>query len=152
MPFIQVRAPKDTFTRAQREQLASKLTRRVLEIEVGSATDLGLDISWLVFDDWADDGITVGGSFARRRGAFGPVLVRVTVPRGSLDDPKREAVAKAVWDEITEAKGGDKPDGLEIWSHIEEVADGNWGAAGRMVRLPDIAKIAMQKVDGLEPV
>ena len=68
-------------------------------------------------------------------------VVRVSVPAGSLDDPKRLDMVQRVTAVLAGTE--DDPHRLErepvAWVHINEIPEGNWGARGRVVRFADIA-------------
>ena len=68
-------------------------------------------------------------------------LVNITVPEGSLSEEKKKRMIELVTDAVVEAEGyGDAVRPI-TWITIEEIKDGNWGAAGRVVRLEDLAKL-----------
>jgi 4-oxalocrotonate tautomerase len=68
-------------------------------------------------------------------------LVNIRVPAGSLSQEKKERMIELVTDAVIEAEGyGDAVRPI-TWVIIDEVADGSWGAAGRSVRLKDLAKL-----------
>jgi 4-oxalocrotonate tautomerase len=68
-------------------------------------------------------------------------LVNIRVPEGSLSEEKKSRMIELVTDAVVEAEGyGDAVRPI-TWVIIEEVKDGNWGAAGRPVRLKDLAKL-----------
>ncbi|MFR9774028.1 hypothetical protein [Nocardia sp. SC052] len=143
MPSITIRSPREALDRAARAQIAATLTRRVMDIEAGgSAHPAALDITWLMFDDWAEGGVTIAGEFISTANSFGPILVQIGVPKGSLDDAKREAIAATVWETIAPHKRDGTPQPLDIWSQIQEIDEGNWAAGGQVVRLRDIVQIA----------
>jgi 4-oxalocrotonate tautomerase len=71
-------------------------------------------------------------------------LVNIRVPEGSLSQKKKERMIELVTDAVIEAEGyGDAVRPI-TWVIIDEVADGSWGAAGRAVRLEDLAKLVGQ--------
>jgi 4-oxalocrotonate tautomerase len=68
-------------------------------------------------------------------------LVNITVPEGSLSQEKKERMIELVTDAVVEAEGyGDAVKPI-TWVIIHEVKDGSWGAAGRPVKLEDLAKL-----------
>ena len=68
-------------------------------------------------------------------------LVNIRVPEGSLSQSKKERMIELVTDAVVEAEGvGDVVRPI-TWVIIDEVKDGNWGAAGQAVRLEDLAKL-----------
>ena len=68
-------------------------------------------------------------------------LVNIRVPEGSLSQEKKERMIELVTDAVVEAEGyGDAVRPI-TWVIIDEVKEGSWGAAGRAVRLEDLAKL-----------
>jgi 4-oxalocrotonate tautomerase len=68
-------------------------------------------------------------------------LVNIRVPEGSLSQEKKDRMIELVTDAVVEAEGlGDAVRPI-TWVIIDEVKDGSWGAAGRAVRLADLAKL-----------
>jgi 4-oxalocrotonate tautomerase len=71
-------------------------------------------------------------------------LVNIRVPEGSLSQKKKERMIELVTDAVVQAEGyGDAVRPI-TWVIIDEVKDGSWGAAGRAVRLEDLAKLVGQ--------
>ncbi len=70
-------------------------------------------------------------------------MVRVSAPAGSLTDEKRADIIARV----TQVLAGADDDGDRIcrepsaWVQLVEIADGNWGALGRVFRFADIAEL-----------
>jgi 4-oxalocrotonate tautomerase len=68
-------------------------------------------------------------------------LVNIRVPEGSLSQEKKDKMIELVTDAVIEAEGyGDAVRPI-TWVIIEEIKDGNWGAAGRAVTLEDLGKL-----------
>jgi 4-oxalocrotonate tautomerase family enzyme len=69
-------------------------------------------------------------------------LVHVTVPEGSLSPQRKQLMVEKITDATLEAEGlpNNEKTRMLTWVIINEVADGNWGAGGGIVRLADIAQ------------
>jgi len=67
-------------------------------------------------------------------------LVHVTVPEGSLSDARKQLMVEKVTEATLEAEGlpSNERTRMLTWVIINEVKDGNWGAAGGVVCLADI--------------
>lgn len=137
MPFVELFAPKDALAGARGKRMTEQLVAEVMAAEGAPDTEAARSISWLVVNE--PDAWFVGG---RPISAAEPprYVVRVSVPGGSLDDAKRADMVERVTRVLAEAE--DDPQRLyrepHAWVHIVEIPDGNWGAAGRVYRLPDI--------------
>ncbi|MFC4011501.1 4-oxalocrotonate tautomerase family protein [Nonomuraea purpurea] len=137
MPFVEVFVPRGALREDQRATLSEELVAEVMQVEGAPDTEAARSISWLVFHDvdaWSVGGAAVPADEPAR------YVVRVSVPEGSLDDDKRAEMVRRVTAVL--AKADDDPDRLyaepSAWVHLIEIPDGNWGAFGRVVRLPDI--------------
>jgi phenylpyruvate tautomerase PptA (4-oxalocrotonate tautomerase family) len=65
------------------------------------------------------------------------------VPEGQYNAERRAGVTKAITEALAEAESGRWPNPeTRVWVFTHEIPDGNWGALGRTVRLPDIAEFA----------
>ena len=77
-------------------------------------------------------------------------LVNIRVPEGSLSQEKKERMIELVTDAVVEAEGyGDAVRPI-TWVIIDEVKEGSWGAAGRAVRLEDLAKLVKGRREQVE--
>jgi phenylpyruvate tautomerase PptA (4-oxalocrotonate tautomerase family) len=137
MPFVEVFVPKGALSRIQQEAIKQRLVAEVMVVEGAPDTPEARSISWLVMheiDAWSVGGHPVGSDEAPR------FVVRIAVPAGSLDDEKRGLMMARVNDLLVEIDGSDRlRSAPDAWVHINEVPEGNWGAFGRVVSLPDIA-------------
>ena len=141
MPFIRVTTPADLFTAEQRKQVADRLTVEIMKIETGGHDTPGFRaISALVFDDIAPQRWSIGGVLGEEPAA----VVEIRVPQGALDDDRRRQMAEASYRVLAEANPElAAVDGVRrVWTHMVEIADGNWGAGGRIVRLDDVRRVA----------
>jgi phenylpyruvate tautomerase PptA (4-oxalocrotonate tautomerase family) len=70
--------------------------------------------------------------------------VVASVPEGQFNDERRAGITAEVTEAILDAEPADRPrDPMRVWVFALEIPDGSWGAAGRTVRLADIAGIAI---------
>ena len=70
--------------------------------------------------------------------AGGPrYVVRVAVVAGGVTDAARELMVQEMTASVVRHAGLRPEDAGHVWVLLEEVADGSWGAGGRIVRLAD---------------
>lgn len=70
--------------------------------------------------------------------------VVATVPEGQYTDERRAAMVADVTEAVLDAEEGRHPrDPMRVWVFPNEQPDGTWGGAGQVVRLGDIAGMAM---------
>ena len=74
--------------------------------------------------------------------------VQLTVAAGVLDEASKEGLVAEVTERILDIEGSpsDPANSARIWCHVHELPDGNWGAVGRIWRLPEMVKFA-----GIDP-
>jgi len=61
------------------------------------------------------------------------------VPEGQYNDERRAAVTAAMTQAVVDAEAGSHPDPVSrVWVLTHEVPDGQWGALGQVIRLPDL--------------
>ena len=83
MPFVEVFVPRNTLTAEQRDQLHQELVATVMAVEGAPDTAAARSISWMVLnevDSWSVGGEVLGA------GAQPLIVVRISMPAGSLDD------------------------------------------------------------------
>jgi phenylpyruvate tautomerase PptA (4-oxalocrotonate tautomerase family) len=151
MPIINVQYPEAALDAGRKSALAERLTDVLITMEGGANTVGGRAFAWVLFtpvkpDDWwiggrkDDSGIAPPGKF----------LVHVTVPEGYMNAAHKSEVHEAVKAAIVDATGcADDPSaGANILVIIDEVTEGNWGAAGRTISLASIAETVGLAKDG----
>jgi phenylpyruvate tautomerase PptA (4-oxalocrotonate tautomerase family) len=67
--------------------------------------------------------------------------VRVTTPQGALDDERRAGLVADVTELVLRAEGSPvtAEHAFRVWVLLDEIADGSWGAEGRIWRFRDVA-------------
>jgi phenylpyruvate tautomerase PptA (4-oxalocrotonate tautomerase family) len=143
MPVMHIHYPSGALDASQKSTLAGRLTDALLDMEGGARTDGGRAFATVLFTPVASGDWWVGGrddeSYVSPPGRF---LVRVSIPEGYMDQRHKSSVHRAVNAAICDAYGGtgDPKLGANILVTIEEVTEGNWGAAGRTISLASIAE------------
>ena len=141
MPFIRVTAPSSLFDEKQRREIAEKLTVAIMKVETGGLDTPGFRaISALVFENIAPNEWSIGGTLGDEPAA----LVEIRVPEGALDESRRKQMAALSYQILREISTRlASVDGVRrVWTHMIEIADGNWGAGGRVMTLPDVRQVA----------
>ena len=139
MPQIELTVPRGALSDAATDDLMEQLTTTLLRWEGAPDTPAAREVSWGYVHEVAPErtyhrGVNAAGDAPRYR-------VDVTVPQGALDDAKKSGLVADVTSLILAAEGTDDPAAaMRVWVIISEVTDGNWGGAGRVWRLRDIAK------------
>jgi phenylpyruvate tautomerase PptA (4-oxalocrotonate tautomerase family) len=151
MPIMQVQYPAGTLDSARKAALAQRLTDVLIAMEGGANTAGGRAFAWVLFtpvqrDDWWIGGQT-DDRFVASPGRF---LVHVTVPEGYMNAAQKSEVHAQVNAAIVEVMGAESVGhpGASILVVIDEVTEGNWGAAGRTISLASIADTVGLAKDG----
>ena len=72
--------------------------------------------------------------------------VRVTTPEGALDEERRAGLVADVTELVLRAEGSPvtTEHAFRVWVLLDEIAEGSWGAEGRIWRLRDIASFVLE--------
>jgi len=129
MPLVHLYVPEGRLSALKRKQLADGLARAVLAAERIEDTPEARMLSWIFLHEVpAESWIAGEGQDAR-------YLVELWVPQGLLDAQGKAIAIEKVTEAVQAAEG---PDvflaAFGPWVIIREVPDGNWGAAGQVVR------------------
>jgi phenylpyruvate tautomerase PptA (4-oxalocrotonate tautomerase family) len=142
MPIIHVHHPEEALPAETKAALARRLTDVLIEMEGGANTDGGRGFAWVLFTSVKQGDWWIGGklddTFVKPPGRF---LVHVTIPEGYMNRTHKNEVHAAVNTAILEATGSANAPGggATILVVIDEVPEGNWGAAGKTISLASIA-------------
>ncbi len=150
MPMIELTLEEGSLTDAAKGELVEGLTAALLRWEGAPDNEVARSIAWTYVDERPAGSINVGG-----RPADAPrYRVKLTVPEGALDDAAKSGMVEEATRLVLEAEGATDDPGasFRVWVIVREVKDGNWGGAGQIFRLRDIAKaIQSGGVPGAEP-
>jgi phenylpyruvate tautomerase PptA (4-oxalocrotonate tautomerase family) len=139
MPMLDVTIPEGALAPEAEATLMKKLTDILIRNE-GADPDNPVvqSIAWVFVNRPAE--VYVAGSPADEP----RYRVVASVPEGQFNDERRAGMTAEVTEAILDAEPDDRPrDPMRVWVFANEIPDGNWGAAGRTVRLADIAGLAM---------
>lgn len=142
MPIMDVRYRTGSLDEARKAKLAERLTDVLIAMEGGADTRGGRAFAWVLFTEIPTGNWWTGGrSDERYVTAPSAFLVHVTIPEGYMNATHKSEVHASVTSAITEVMSGpSQPDaGASVLVVIDEVPEGNWGAAGRTISLDTIA-------------
>lgn len=133
MPMIDAYIHEHALAPEAEQTLLRQITDLVVRIEIGDATNQkAQNASWIFLHRPT---VYVAGKPATApRYRF-----VISVPEGQFDPARRQAVTEGITAAVAEAErlSVDEVKG-RVWIITTEIPDGNWGAHGRVVRLPDI--------------
>jgi phenylpyruvate tautomerase PptA (4-oxalocrotonate tautomerase family) len=138
MPMLELTYPKGAIPSDAREDLLEELATKMLEAEKAPDTEFFRSITWVYANEIDPENLAVGG----RPGGEPRFRVQVTVPDGALSDRRKGILVDSFNQAILRAAGLDESEGIRVWTVINEVPDGNWGAAGQQVRYQQLVEAA----------
>src|SRR6187551_2712804 len=138
MPMIEFTYQKGAIAPDAREELLEELATKMLAAEKAPDTEFFRSITWVYANEIEPEALAVGG----RPGGEPRFRVQVTVPEGALSDRRKGILVDSFNQVILRAAGLDESEGLRVWTIINEVTDGNWGAAGQQIRFKQLAELA----------
>jgi phenylpyruvate tautomerase PptA (4-oxalocrotonate tautomerase family) len=141
MPLIDLTIPEGTFTPEARTDLAEQLTTVLLRAERAPDTEFFRSITWAYVHELPAGTVLQGG-----RPVAAPIFrVQATVPQGALSDRRKAEFVESATRVISDAAGLGEADGMRVWVLVHEVPEGNWGAAGNVVRFEQLRQAAAQQ-------
>jgi phenylpyruvate tautomerase PptA (4-oxalocrotonate tautomerase family) len=69
-------------------------------------------------------------------------MLDVTIPEGALSERRKAGIAEDATKLVLDATGWDAEAAVRVWVLIHEVPDGNWAAAGQVVRFAQLRDAA----------
>ncbi len=138
MPMMDLTYPAGALTPEARTELVDELTTVLLRAERAPDAQFFRDITWVYVHELPEGMVLAAG-----RPVEQPTFrLQVTVPRGALSDRRKEELVSEATTRMLAAAGLTPADGLRVWVVISEVPDGNWGAAGNVVRFEQLRQAA----------
>jgi phenylpyruvate tautomerase PptA (4-oxalocrotonate tautomerase family) len=129
MPMIDLTYPAGTFTPQARTELVDELTTVLLRAERAPNTEFFRNITWVYVHELPEGMLLAAG-----RPVSDPTFrVQVTVPQGALSQRRKAELVAEATNTVSRAAGLGDGDAMRIWVVINEVPEGNWGAAGNVV-------------------
>lgn len=144
MPMIELTLPEGALPKDAQDKLMHDLTFALLRWEgAPEDSETAKEVSWGYVDERPSGNVYQGGEPAPERPTY---RVQITVPEGALDDEKKSGLVAEATKLVLEAEGVDPNDSaalMRVWVLVREITDGNWGGAGQIYRLRDIARLVM---------
>ncbi|TWP46958.1 4-oxalocrotonate tautomerase [Lentzea tibetensis] len=142
MPMIELTAPVDALTPAGRKTIQRDLASALLRWEGAPDSEFFRANAWTYLHELPAGAQTTLEDDAPR------FRVNVTVPEGALSDERKAGLVQEATGIVLEAAGLPAQDVARVWVLFREQPEGTWGAAGRIVRVADLAAIAKRDAAG----
>jgi phenylpyruvate tautomerase PptA (4-oxalocrotonate tautomerase family) len=138
MPLVELSCPAGTLTPEGRTAVANELTTKMLKWEGAPDTEFFRGITWVHVTELPQEAVYSAGKPVEL-----PVFrVNVSVPEGALSERRKAGLVEDFTATLSEAGGLSVDDGLRVWVLIHEIPEGNWGAAGQIVRFEQLRAAA----------
>jgi phenylpyruvate tautomerase PptA (4-oxalocrotonate tautomerase family) len=138
MPIIDITYPQGTLAPEARTALADELTTVMLRAERAPDTDFFRAITWVYVHELPEGTVLSAG----RPVAEPTFRLNITVPAGALSERRKQELVSEATRVVSDAAGLSEADALRVWVLIGEVPDGNWGAAGNVIRFEQLRQAA----------
>jgi phenylpyruvate tautomerase PptA (4-oxalocrotonate tautomerase family) len=145
--MIDLTLPRNALPLDTRERLVDDLLTTLLRWERAPDNARSKSLAW-AFVHIADS-VTVASSPS----GLPHYRVGITTPQGALDDDRRAGLVADVTELVLRAEGSPvTPEhAFRVWVLLDEVAEGSWGAEGRIWRFRDIADFVLDPELGAAP-
>jgi phenylpyruvate tautomerase PptA (4-oxalocrotonate tautomerase family) len=137
MPKLDLTIPADALPEDAQGELARQLGATLLHWEGAPDTDFFRSITWAHVHALPAQSIQTPDGVAEPH-----AVVEVTVPSGALSERRKAGLVEDVTKVVLEATGWGAEASVRVWTLIHEVPDGNWGAAGQVVRFEQLREAA----------
>jgi phenylpyruvate tautomerase PptA (4-oxalocrotonate tautomerase family) len=150
MPKLDLTFTAGALTDDAKRELARELAAAMLRWEGAPDTEFFRSITWThVHELSTDSAYTADG-----QAELSQFVVDATVPAGALSDRRKAGLVEEFSKLVRDAAGLTEADGVRVWVLIHEVPEGNWGAAGQIVRFEQLraaAKAEREKAEAGAP-
>jgi len=141
VPIMDLTYPAGTFTPEDRTELVDSLTTVLLRAERAPNTDFFRSIAWVYVHELPEGTLLAAGKPVEQ-----PTFrLQVTIPQGALSDRRKQELVAEATKTILGTAGIDESDALRVWVLINEVPEGNWGAAGNIIHFEQLRQLAAKE-------
>jgi phenylpyruvate tautomerase PptA (4-oxalocrotonate tautomerase family) len=138
MPMIDFTFVSGSLEPEARETLLEELSTILLRAERAPDTEFFRSITWTYGHEVPAEALAVGG----RPGGEPRFRVEVTIPEGALSDRRKSELVQGMTEAVLRGAGLGDDAALRVWVLIREMSDGNWGAAGQVIRFAELRELA----------
>jgi phenylpyruvate tautomerase PptA (4-oxalocrotonate tautomerase family) len=142
MPKLDLTITADSLSDDAKRELTRELGATLLRWEGAPDTEFFRSITWGHLHELPADDIQTPDGVAEPH-----AIVEVTIPKGALSDRRKEGLVDEATKIVLDATGWGPEAGVRVWTLIHEIPDGNWGAAGQVVRFEQLREAAKAERD-----
>jgi phenylpyruvate tautomerase PptA (4-oxalocrotonate tautomerase family) len=137
MPRLDLTITADALSDQSKPELMRELGAALLHWEGAPDTEFFRSITWAHLHEVPAEGIQTPDGVADPH-----AILDITIPAGALSDRRKAGIVEDATKLVLDATGWGADAGLRVWVLIHEVPDGNWGAAGQVVRFAQLRDAA----------
>jgi len=138
MPKLDLTFPAGALSEEAKRTLPSRLADALRQSEGAPDTEFFRSITWAHVHELPADAVHTADGPAQ----LSQFVVEATIPAGALSERRRGVFVEEATKLVREAGGIPESESLRIWVLVHEVPDGNWGAAGQIVRFEQLREAA----------
>ena len=150
MPKIDLTFSAGALSDEARRELPRELAAAMLRWEGAPDTEFFRSITWTHVHELPAEAVYTADGQAE----LSQFVVDATVPAGALSERRKSGLVEEFSKLVRDAAGLTEADGVRVWVLIHEVPEGNWGAAGQIVRFEQLraaAKAEREKAEAGAP-
>lgn len=143
MPRLDLTVTADVISEERKPELLRELGATLLHWEGAPDTEFFRSITWAHLHELPAESIQTPDGVADPH-----AILDITVPAGALSERRKAGIVEDATKLVLDVAGWGADAGVRVWVLIHEVPDGNWGAAGQVVRfeqLRDAAKAERER-------
>jgi phenylpyruvate tautomerase PptA (4-oxalocrotonate tautomerase family) len=138
MPKLELTIPTEVLSQESKSELLRKLGATLLHWEGAPDTEFFRSITWTHLHELPAEAIQTPDGTAEPH-----AVLDITIPAGALSERRKAGIVEDATKLVLGATGWGTEAGVRVWVLIHEVPDGNWGAAGQVVRFEQLRQAAM---------
>ena len=138
MPKLDLTFSAGALSDDAKRELPRELAAAMLRWEGAPNTDFFRSITWTHVHELPAEAVFTADGQAE----VSQFVVDATVPAGALSDRRKSGLVEEFSKLVRDAAGLTEADGVRVWVLIHEVPEGNWGAAGQIVRFEQLRAAA----------
>jgi phenylpyruvate tautomerase PptA (4-oxalocrotonate tautomerase family) len=137
MPRVDLTITADVISEDRKPELLRELGAALLQWEGAPDTAFFRSITWTHLHELPAEAIQTPDGVAEPH-----AILDITIPGGALSERRKAGIVEDATKLLLDATGWGPEAGVRVWVLIHEVPDGNWGAAGQVVRFEQLRDAA----------
>jgi phenylpyruvate tautomerase PptA (4-oxalocrotonate tautomerase family) len=137
MPKLDLTITADVLSEERKPELMRELGAALLHWEGAPDTEFFRSITWGHLHELPAEAVHTPDGVAEPH-----AILDITIPAGALSERRKSGIVEDATKLVLDATGWGAEAGVRVWVLIHEVPDGNWGAAGQVVRFEQLREAA----------